>query len=450
MAAERSMIEQVIDEAGGPEAFADLLAKLPVEEQRQIAHDWSLLARPSQLAPRGDWDTWLVMAGRGFGKTRVGAEFVRGEVEAARARRVALVAPTAADARDVMVEGESGILAISPPWFRPLYEPSKRRLTWPNGAQATLFSADEPDRLRGPQHDLAWCDEIATWFHGEAAWDMLSFGLRLGERPRAVVTTTPRPVEVVRRLIRSSRTVITRGSTLDNATNLAPSFLETIKRTYEGTRLGRQEIYAELLEDNPNALFRQADLDAARIQRAPELQRVIVGIDPSASSDASSDECGIVVMGAGPCACKGTLERHGFVIADHSAVLSPAGWAAAARRAYELHRADRIIAEKNMGGDMVEAVLRAHGAANLPITLVHASRGKMVRAEPVAGLIEQRKIHFVGTLSKLEDQLTQWDPTVSRSPDRLDAFVWAATELMVEPQPVPVFRGAVAAPWRWR
>lgn len=426
----QTVIEQAIAEVGGADAFATMVEALPPEERLRLAYTWVLFARASQLPPPGTWRVWLQMAGRGNGKTRTGSETTRGEVEAGRAGRIALVAPTAADARDVMVEGASGILAVSPPWFRPTYEPSKRRVTWPNGAQAHLYSADEPDRLRGPQHDFAWCDELASYPQPDAVWDMLSMGLRIGERPRALVTTTPRPISLLRRLLADPTVVVTRGTTFDNAANLAPSFIADVRRVYEGTRLGRQELFAELLTDNPNALFRQADIDAARVVRAPELRRVVVAVDPSASSDADSDECGIVVAGVGDCGCRGTVERHMFVMADESAVLSPAAWAATVRRTYDRHRADRVVAEKNMGGDMVEAVLLAHGGSHLPIKLVHASRGKAVRAEPISGLMEQRKIHFVGYFAKLEDQITQWDPTVTRSPDRLDAFVWAATELV--------------------
>ncbi len=432
MTAERSLLEDAVDEAGGPEAFAALLRALPAEEQQRLSFDWSMFARPSQLPPPGNWDTWLLMAGRGFGKTRVGAETVRAEVEAGRAHRVALVAPTAADGRDVMVEGPSGILAVSPPWMRPTYEPSKRRVSWPSGAIATVYSGDEPDRLRGPQHDFAWLDEIASYNAPEEAWDMLRLGLRIGAHPRAVLTTTPRPIALLRRLLDDPAVALTRGSTYANAMNLAESFLDTVRRSYEGTRLGRQELHAELLSDNPNALFRQADIDAARVKHAPELERVVVGVDPSASADASSDECGIVTAGVGECGCRGTIERHMFVLADDSAVLTPAAWAVTVRRTYDRHRADRIVAEKNMGGDMVAAVIRAHGGEHLPISLVHASRGKQIRAEPVSGLMEQRQIHLVGYFPRLEDQLTQWDPTVRRSPDRLDAFIWTATELMLE------------------
>lgn len=431
MTGERSPLEDAIELAGGPDGLAAVLAELAPEDQERLAYEWPLVARPSQLMPPGDWDTAVWLGGRGMGKTRLGAENTRAEVEAGRARRIALVARTAADARDVIVEGESGILRVSPPWFRPVYEPSKRRLTWPNGAIATVYSADEPDLLRGPQHDFAWCDELAAWSYAQDVWDMLQFGLRLGAKPRAIVTTTPRPIPLIRRLLADPRVAVVRGRTFDNARNLPASFLATMRRQYEGTRLGRQELDAEVLTDNPGALFRRADIEAARVAKAPELRRIVIGVDPSGSSTATSDECGIIVAGSGECACAGTPALHTFVLADDSAVMSPAQWAAAVRRAYGVHRADRVVAEKNFGGDMVAAVLRAHGGENLPVKLVTASRGKAVRAEPIAALVEQHKVHFVGSLARLEDQLCEWDPTSDRgSPDRLDAFVWAATELM--------------------
>jgi phage terminase large subunit-like protein len=254
------------------------------------------IGRANQLPPDGDWRVWLLLAGRGFGKTRTGAELIRARAMALAARRLALVAPTAGDARDIMVEGESGILAISPPWERPRYEPSKRRLTWPNGAIATLFSADEPERLRGPQHDAAWCDELASWRYPEA-WDMLMLGLRLGADPRVVVTTTPQPTKLIRDLIADPTVVVTRGTTHENRANLAPVFLGQIVRRYQGTRLGRQELEAEILEDVPGALWNRGMIEATRASRAPALIRVVVAIDPAVSSTAGADETGIIVAG---------------------------------------------------------------------------------------------------------------------------------------------------------
>jgi phage terminase large subunit-like protein len=368
---------------------------------------------------------WLLLAGRGFGKTRTGAEWIRAEVENGRRGRLALVAPTAADARDVMIEGESGLLAISPPWNRPRYEPSKRRLTWPSGAIATAYSAEEADRLRGPQHDGAWADELAAWTHPET-WDMLQFGLRLGDDPRAVVTTTPRPVRLVRELLEAKTTAVTHGSTYDNRANLPEVFFESIIRRYEGTRLGRQELNAELLEDNPLALWRRETmLEAHRMTQHPELVRVVVAVDPQVADTDAEDvaETGIVVVGLGD-------DGQGYVLADRSLRASPAGWGKEAVTAYHAHRADRLVAEVNNGGAMVKHVIET-ADKRVGYQEVHASRGKQTRAEPVAALYEQGRVHHVGTFPELEDQMCSWVPG-ERSPDRMDALVWAITELMLD------------------
>lgn len=404
----------------------ELLAGLSEAEAEQILYDWRFWARANQVAPDGDWRTWLVLAGRGFGKTRCGAEWVRAEVEHGRRKRLAIVGPTAADVRDVMIEGESGILATARPGMRPVYEPSKRRLTWPNGAVATTYSADEPDRLRGPQHDGAWADELAAWRYPQA-WDMLQFGLRLGGDPRAVVTTTPRPTPIVRALAASETTVVTRGSTYDNAANLAPQFLEQIVSKYEGTRLGRQELHAEILADTPGALWSLAMLEDRR--DPPDLARVVVAIDPAVTATDSSDETGIVVAGRG-------VDGRGYVLADRSCRLSPLGWANRAIAAYDDFRADAIVAEINNGGDLVATVLRTL-RPEVPIKTVHASRGKQTRAQPVAALYEQGRVSHCGVFAQLEDQLTTWSPDAGTSPDRLDALVWALTEtLLSDRQPV--------------
>lgn len=385
-------------------------------------------ARDTQLPPVGDWRTWLILAGRGFGKTRTGAETVRARVEAGAATRVALVGQTAADVRDVMIEGESGILAVSPPWFEPKYEPSKRRLTWPNGAIATAYSADEPRQLRGPQHDFAWADELASWATPEA-WDQLMFGLRLGSDPRVIVTTTPRPTRIIRELLADPTTHATRGSTYDNRANLAPAFFEQIIRKYEGTRLGRQELHAEVLDDVPGALWTRAMLDATRTRTAPpELTRVVVAIDPAVTSGEDSDETGIVTVGKDAAG-----EYH--VLADRSCRMTPDGWARRAVAAFDEHNADRIVAEVNNGGDLVEATLRTV-RRNIPYAKVHASRGKRVRAEPIAALYEQRRVHHYGDLAQLEDQMVTFTPDgMDGSPDRVDALVWALTELSETPTP---------------
>jgi predicted phage terminase large subunit-like protein len=394
----------------------------------ELIHDWSWRARPEQLPPPGDWRVWLLLAGRGFGKTRTGAELVRGRVARGVARRVALVGPTAADVRDVMVEGDSGLLAIAPDDDRPVFEPSKRRLSWDNGAVATLFSADEPERLRGPQHDFAWCDELAAWRY-PAAWDMLMFGLRLGDDPRAVVTTTPRPTKLIRELLADPKVAVTRGRTVENEANLAPAFLAQIVRRYEGTRLGRQELDGELLEDTPGALWQRSLIETARIPALPELSRVVVAIDPAAASGEDSDETGIVIAGQ-------DTRGHGYVLGDVSGRYPPSEWARAAITAFTAHAADRIVAEVNNGGEMVEATLRTIDP-NVPFHAVRASRGKVARAEPVAALYEQGRVHHLGTFPQLEDQMCSFTADFDRavagySPDRVDALVWALTELLVE------------------
>jgi len=423
--ATRSLAERI---AASP-AGIDAARRLSEAQARRVIEDWASWARPTQLAPAGAWRVWLMLAGRGFGKTRSGAEWVRARVEMNLARRVALVAPTAADARNVMIEGESGLLAVAPKLFRPLWEPSKRRVTWPNGAIATAFSADEPLRLRGPQHDAAWCDELASWRY-EEAWDNLMLGLRLGDDPRCVVTTTPRPVRLVRRLLEAPGEVaLTRGTTWENAKNLAPAFLAAIVKRYEGTRLGRQELNAELLEDVPGALWSRAQLERERMRVgvAPEARRVVVAIDPAATSGDEADETGIIVASI-------AWDGQGYVLEDLSGRFAPHAWAARALGAYKRFGADRIVGEANNGGEMVEATVRALDPA-ASFKAVRASRGKAIRAEPIAALYEKGRVHHVGAFPALEDQMCGFTGERGRglSPDRLDALVWALSELMIEP-----------------
>jgi phage terminase large subunit-like protein len=397
------------------------------EEARDLEHE---LSWPAQTPPSGDWRVWLLLAGRGFGKTRAGAEFVRAQVESGLRRHVALVAPTALDARNVMVEGESGLLNIGLASQRPIYEPSKHRLTWSNGAIATTYSADEPDRLRGPQHDLAWCDELAAWRY-PAAWDMLLFGLRLGADPRAIVTTTPRPTKLIRTLLGDPKVAVTRGATAENSANLAPAFLDQIVRRYQGTRLGRQELDGEILDDMPGSLWQRDIIEATRTSALPKLVRIVIAIDPAVSTSEDADETGIIAAGR-------DANGHGYVLADASGRYAPAEWARIAITAYGVHLADRIVAEINNGGDMVEATLRTVDP-NVPFSAVRAARGKVARAEPVAALYEQGRIHHLGAFPQLEDQMcsftSDFDRTTSGySPDRVDALVWAFTELLVEPR----------------
>ena len=391
-----------------------------------MLYDWpTLWARPEQIEPSGDWLYWMVKAGRGFGKTRSGAEWVRANVEAGKAKRIALVARTAADIRDVVVEGPSGILVVSPPWFRPEYEPSKRRLTWPNGAVATTYTAERPDQLRGPEHDLAWADELAAWRY-EDAWDQLMFSLRMGERPRVCITTTPRPTKLIKDLVSDPRTVVTGGTSKANLANLSEIFVSTVLAKYEGTTLGRQEINAEILEEVEGALWTMAMIEKYRLKRAPvEMRRIVIAIDPAATSGAHSAETGIIVAGLGS-------DKQGYVLDDVTLRASPARWGDAAITAYEKWGGDRIIGESNNGGEMVEHVIRT-SSPNVPFKAIHASRGKRPRAEPVAALYEQGKIHHIGAFPELENQMTTWVPTETNqlSPDRMDALVWAFTELMV-------------------
>jgi phage terminase large subunit-like protein len=410
-----------------PPKRTNLAAELAVE-----LDGWSILARPNQLPPAGDdWFIWLLLAGRGYGKTRSLVEFVIEKVTAGAAKRVALVAPTAADARDVLVEGPSGILACSPPWWRPVYEPSKRRLTWPSGAIGTLYSADEPERLRGPQHDLAAVDELGSWRRPEA-WDNLMFGLRLGERPLCAVATTPRPTKLVRDLVsrEGAGVAVTRGTSYENRDNLAPQFFDSITAKYEGTRLGRQELMGELLLDVPGALWTRDRLDELRRSQGPVLQRIVVAIDPSGSGGEEADECGIVAAGIDE-------DGEAWVLADASGRYQPTEWAKRAIDFYYRLDADRIVAETNFGGQMVEATIRAIDP-NVGYRAVSASRGKVARAEPVAALYERGRVHHLGAFPQLEDQMCGFTSAFNRaragfSPGRVDALVWALTDLVLQP-----------------
>ncbi|GAA4299515.1 terminase family protein [Nibribacter koreensis] len=404
--------------------------QLSETEAALLLYDWEgLWARDKQLLPEGIWDTWLILAGRGFGKTRTGAETVR--VWKEDNPIIHLVGPTASDARDVMVEGESGILNISPPNDRPVYEPSKRRLTWSNGAKAIIFSADEPDRLRGPQCHKAWADELAAWRYDDA-WDQLQFGLRLGDNPQCIVTTTPRPTLLVRELAKNPNTHITKGTTYENKANLAAKFFTTVISKYEGTRLGRQELNAEILEDIEGALWKMSLLDRNRVTSLPPFKRVVVAIDPAVTSNKDSDETGIIVAGLG-------YDNLAYVLDDLSGTYSPNVMAGTAIKAYNEHQADRVVAEVNNGGDMVEAILR-NIDKSISYKSVHASRGKVTRAEPVVALYEQGRVKHYGNLAKLETQMTTWNAGEGeKSPDRVDALVWALTDLMLTNQQQKVF-----------
>lgn len=415
-----------------PNEIRETVTALPDQDIIGLLYDWEYWSRPEQRIPQTDWQTWLLLAGRGFGKTRTGAETVRDFVKRGKVRRIGLVGATAADVRDVMVEGPSGILAVSPPGERPVYEPSKRRLTWPNGTLATTYSADEPERLRGPEHDLVWGDEIASWRYPEAM-DNLMFGLRTGLALR-LLTTTPKPTKLIKEILEDKDTFVTRGSTYANRLNLSPKFFEKVIKKYEGTRLGRQEINAEVLEDIANALWKRAILEQCRIKKEKfekeigieRMKRIVVSIDPNVTSSETTDEAGITVQGLGP-------DNHGYLLEDLSISGGPKEWAQKAVNAFHKYQADNIIGEVNNGGEMVGLTVRAV-EPGIPFKAVRASRGKHVRAEPIAALYEQGGIHHVGAFPILEDQYSLFSNVGyegSHSPDRAEAAIWGFTELML-------------------
>ncbi len=433
----RAMTEKSTAGRPAPESMAALFATLDPLVLRRLTRSWALLRHPAQAPPEGAWRNWLLMGGRGSGKTRAGAEWVhelasRGEKSGLR---IALVAETLGDAREVMIDGLSGILRIAR-FRRPELEISRRRLVWPNGAVAQIFSSEDPESLRGPQFHYAWCDEIAKWKHAEETFDMLQFALRLGEDPRQVITTTPRPVPILRRLLADPGTRLARLSTLGNAANLAPGFIDALQSRYGGTWLGRQELDGELIEDREDALWRRERLEELTVRLVEPLSRIVVAVDPPAGSGAGSC-CGIVVAG---------LDGRGraVVLADCSVEsATPAAWAGAVVKAFRRFEADRVVAEINQGGEMVSALLKSV-EASLPLKLVRATRGKFLRAEPVAALYEQGRVLHAGRFQALEDQMCDFGPdglSSGRSPDRLDALVWALTALLLEGVGEPRVRG---------
>ena len=429
-----------------PAKAKELLSKLTPKQAQELRHDWKFWGRPSQFAPEGDgYNVWFINAGRGFGKTRAGVEWVREQVKQGH-KRIAAVASTNSDIERVMVKGESGFLNCCSPTDKthsgaemgfPEWSPTKRSLVWANGAKVEFYSAEEPERLRGPQFSAAWCDELAAWNKDQDTWDMLQFCLRLGKHPRICVTTTPKPTKLVRTILKGAqgedpKVIITSGSTFDNSANLAGTYLEAVKAQYEGTRLGKQELYAEVLEEAEGALWTTETLDECQISREdlPHLNRIVVAIDPAVTANAESDMTGIVVAGI-------DVNGKGYILGDYTDKLSPQGWAAKAISLYHHYQADRIVAEVNQGGDMVKTTI--HGEDDtIPFKAVRASRGKYARAEPISALYERKLVHHVrnpedgANLEELETQLRTWEPLGSiGSPDRLDAMVWALTDLML-------------------
>jgi phage terminase large subunit-like protein len=407
--------------------LADRLREAVQRREAAGRFDWDRMARSTQRLPAGSWRNWLILAGRGWGKTLTGAQTCR--IWSRDFPYIALVGATIEDARDIMVEGPSGILSVCPNHERPAYYPAKHSLEWPNGCKMSVFTASEPERLRGKQFCKLWADELASWPYLRETWDQCAFGLRLGKNPQAVITTTPKPLNLLRSLLHNRTTHVTRGSTYENRDNLAEQFFSEIINRFEGTRLGKQELNAEILSDNPGALWTLAGIEADRVTKVPDLERVVVAIDPSGTSTEASDECGIVVTGR-----DGQRKPHFYVLADLSLRGSPETWARKAILAYHAHGADRVIAEGNFGGDMVESVLR-NIDPNVSFKKVTASRGKLIRAEPVAALYEQHRVHHVGVFEALEEQMVNYVPGSPGSPDRMDAGVWAISGLMEDSNP---------------
>ena len=412
-----------------------------------VEKDWALWARPDQIPPKQipssePWRVWLILGGRGAGKTRTGAEWVRAKVFSnaqtgvTPARRIALIGETLTDARRVMLEGISGLLAIHRKDEQPEFQSAKNQLRWPNGAVAQLFSAENPDSLRGPQFDAAWCDELAKWRDPEQVWDMLQFALRLGQAPQVVVTTTPRPLPMLQTIINDAATVVTRVETTKNAANLSPRFISEVRRRYAGTALWRQEFLGEIVEDQTGTLWRRDWIEEQRMEKAPDLHTIVVAVDPPVTAKRSSDSCGIVVAGLGE-------DRRAYILADRTLQgRAPQVWASAVMAAFQDFSADRVVAEVNQGGDLIETVLKSV-ESSAPVRKVRATRGKWLRAEPIASLYAEGRVSHVGRYDALEDQMCAFRAdgrAAGKSPDRVDALVWALTDLMLTVQTVPMVR----------
>ncbi len=431
---EQSLIQQAI-ESHGMEAFtkayADQLVNKDMsleEASATLKYFWPAYARLQQITPPGLWHVWFVLAGRGYGKTRTGSEWIREQVEEHGKKRIALVGETSADCRDTMVEGPAGLLNVCPPWNKPRYEPSKRRLTWPNGAIAITYSGKEPDQLRGPEHDAAWADELAKWQYMEDAWSNLEFGLRGGTDPRVIVTTTPRPLKLIKEIVASENTIVTGGSTYDNQANLPNSFFDMVIQKYDGTRLGQQEIWANILDDNPEALFNRDRIHANRVQQTPEGVKIkvsAIALDPAVTSGDAAADTGIIAGFSGMIKKK----VHYFITHDFTCHETPLKWATVAINAYNRLELNMIVGEVNNGGDLIKTVIKQIDNSIL-FKSVRASKGKAVRAEPISSLYDQNLVHHIGVYPKLEDEMCSWSPDLNeRSPDRLDALVWLLTYL---------------------
>jgi len=426
-----SIIEKAIKQYG-MKAVSDFLKH---ENNHILANHWEFIARPEQLPPGGNWQNWFFRAGRGSGKTRAACEWLKKNIIQGVLRQAA-ISPTAGDSRRVMVEGESGILNVCQD-LNPIYESSNLTVRFPQfgNSKIFLYSAEEPDRLRGPQHEKAVCDELAAWKKLQQTWDMLQFGLRLGKNPQTMIPTTPRPLKPIKEILADPNTVETYGTTYDNKSNLASQFFSRIIKRYQGSRLGRQEIDAEILEDNPDALFNRENIDNNRQDKHPPLRRIVIALDPSGTNKETSDECGICAVGM---AGNNQISKF-YVLADRSCRKDPNSWAKVAVNLYRELKADYIVAETNFGGDMVKSVIN-NIDPHIKVKAVHASRGKAIRAEPVSVLYEQNRVHHIGFFPKLEDEMCQWDPLDSSySPNRLDALVWGVTNLMRKRNTVELF-----------
>jgi len=417
-----------LDLGATPEHIGDAVKGLSDAEIASVLYHWPNWARPEQLMPPGEWRTWILLGGRGSGKTRPGAEAIRQIMTDYPGIRVALIGPTSSDCRDVMIEGESGLLNCFPPEERPYYKPSRRLIQCRNGSVGFTYSAEEPERLRGPQHGAAWLDEIGTYPDLKALWDLMVPGIRLGTFTRRIATTTPRPLPFLHELLKDPTSRISRMRTKDNAANLPKETIEELYRIYGGTRIGRQELDGELLEEAEGALWTHSRIDALRVrpEDVPELARIVIPIDPSTTSGPDSDACGMVPVALG-------VNGHGYVLDDVTAVLSPDDWISRAVAQYDKWDADRIIGEANNGGDLIESLLRTQ-RKNISYEKVHASRGKITRAEPVAALYEQGKIHHVigRNLKDLENEMCNYVPGMSKSPNRMDSLVWGVSYLMLK------------------